>query len=190
MSAFQTAIISLAQYERMMEAGVFDGEFHQRVELIQGEIRQMNPIGVRHANSVTYLTEWSSPVLQQRLAHVRVQQPVLLPESNSAPEPDVVWCRRRQYDRHPLPEDVLLLIEVSDATLHSDCGSKAMLYSSAGIEDYWVVNLVDDTIEVFRDPTKLGFKSRTTHARGESVAPLSYPELTLRVDDSVDPDLS
>ena len=186
----QTAKISLAQYERMMEAGVFDGELHQRVELVQGEITQMNPIGVRHANSVTYLTEWSFPVLQQRLAHVRVQAPVLLPESSSAPEPDIVWCRRRKYDRHPLPEDVLLLIEVADSTVQTDCGVKAELYASAGIKDYWVVNLIDDTIEVFRDPAKLGYKSRTTHVRGQSVAPLACPELMLSVDDAVEPDLS
>jgi Uma2 family endonuclease len=170
----------------MMEAGVFDGELHHRVEFIQGEISEMNPIGVPHANSVAYLNKWSNQPSQNDIATVRIQDPILLPQSSSAPEPDVAWVRVKKYTRHPLPEDVLLLIEVADSTLQTDCGLKASLYSAAGIEDYWVVNLVDETVEVFREPSKLGYKRRTTHTRGQSVSPLAYPQHALLVDDVID----
>ena len=186
MSTLQTAKLSLVQYERMMEAGVFDGDLLHRVELIQGEITQMNAMGVPHANAVTFLNKWSNEVSANDVAMVRIQQPILLPSSNSAPEPDVAWVTVKKYVRHPLPEDVLLLIEVADTTLHFDCGAKALLYAAAGIEDYWVVNLVDDTVEVFREPTKLGYKRRTPHARGTSVTPLAYPQLALQVSDVLD----
>jgi Uma2 family endonuclease len=186
MSTLQTAKISLAQYERMMEAGVFDDDQHYRVELIQGEITQMNAMGVPHANSVTFLNKWSNEVSANNVATVRIQQPILLPPSDSVPEPDVAWVHVKKYVRHPLPEDVLLLIEVADTTLRFDCGTKALLYAAAGIEDYWVVNLVDETVEVFREPTKLGYKRRTPYARGSFVTPLAYPQSVLQVNDVLD----
>ncbi len=156
----------------MIEHGVFDGMYRQRVELIRGEIRQMNPIGVEHANAVDILTEWSVQQLAGKPIRVRVQNPLLLPGSDSAPEPDLAWVVKRDYTRHPLPDDVLLLIEVADSTLGTDRGEKAELYAEAGIREYWIVNLVDRCVEVYRDPMQGHFRDRASVESGTEVQPL------------------
>ncbi len=171
------AKISVPQYEVMIEHGVFDGRYRQRVELIRGEIRQMNPIGVEHANAVDILTEWSVKSLLGQPIRVRVQNPLLLPESDSAPEPDLAWVVKRDYARHPLPDDVLLLIEVADSTLRADCGEKLELYAEAGIREYWVVNLVDRRVEICRDPVKRHYRDRSSVESGTEVHPLCCPDV-------------
>jgi Uma2 family endonuclease len=79
-----------------------------------------------------------------------------MPELDSAPQPDVAGVKVRTYrDRHPLPDEVLLLIEVADSSVDSDCGEKAALYAAAGIQDYWVVSLPERLIHVFRQTINL-----------------------------------
>ena len=174
------ARISLEQYEIMIEHGVFDGRHRQRVELIRGEIRQMNPIGVEHANAVDVLTEWSVKCVSGKPIRVRVQNPLLLPDSSSAPEPDVAWVAKRDYSRHPLPDDVLLLIEVADSTLAADRGEKAELYAEANIREYWIVNLVDRCVEIFRDPVKGRYRDRSIAEGGAELQPLCCPDILFR----------
>jgi Uma2 family endonuclease len=183
------ARIPLDRYERMVEAGVFEGEMQNRVELIEGTIVHRNPVTPRHANATSHLIRWSYGVSTRNLATVSIRSPVLLPETDSAPDADVAWIRRRKYDRLPRSNDVFLIVEVADETLELDCDVKARMYAASAIEDYWVVNLIDETIEVFREPSKLGYRRRTTFGVAEEVAPHSFPELSLRVNDVVDPDL-
>jgi len=172
---------SLPQYELMLEAGVFDGEHFQRVELIRGEIQEMNPIGVPHAMMVNALVEWSSESLPHRTVLLSIQNPIRLPSSQSAPQPDIAWIVRKDYpDGHPLPEDVLLLIEVSDSTLEGDCGEKARLYAEAGIADYWVVALEQREIRVFRQPTAEGYQSKSIVRGDEELRPLAFAEVVIK----------
>jgi Uma2 family endonuclease len=112
---------------------------------------------------------------------VRIQSPTRIPKLESALEPDVLWLVNENYSTsHPEPEDVLLLIEVAESSLTYDTGEKARLYAEAGIADYWVVDLAEDGVEVFRDPQPSGYRSRRTHRGDEEIRPLAFPDAALK----------
>ena len=174
------AQLSLAQYDRMIEAGVFDQRERRRLEFIRGEIREMNPIGSRHEVVVDLLNEWSIQNLPAGLAWVRVQNSIGLPILESAPEPDVAWVARRDYSRgRPVAEDVLLVIEVAESSLKYDTGEKAELYATAGIADYWVVDVAHRRVEVHRDPADGHYADVQRCAGDDELRPLAVPEITL-----------
>jgi len=174
------APITLAMYDRMIAAGVFDPAEAHRVELIGGELHMMSPIGDRHADAVDWLVRWSTQAVHQTKLLVRVQNPLSIPGSESAPQPDIAWVTLRRYaDRRPLPEEVSLLVEVADTSLEFDTTAKASLYAAAGIADYWVVDLVSRAVIVFREPRSGGYESRSTHRSDQFVRPLSQPEAAL-----------
>jgi Uma2 family endonuclease len=175
------AHLTLAQYDRMIAAGVFDRRERLRLELIHGEIREMNPIGSRHEVIVDHLTEWSFANLPKGKVWVRIQNSIGLPSLESAPEPDLAWVVRRDYSRgRPVAEDVLLVIEVSDSSLSFDTGEKADLYAAAGIADYWVVDVAAQRIEVRREPVAGRYASVSTASGDEELRPLSMPQASLR----------
>jgi Uma2 family endonuclease len=172
---------SLAQYERMVDAGVFDGKFRQHVELIRGEIVQMSPIGYRHANVVDEIDEISREILSREQVRIRIQATLRLPGQESSPEPNVQWLRRRDYSqRHPEPDDVFLVIEVAETSIEEDTGDKAQLYAAAGIADYWVVNIPDECVEVFRDPQPAGYRTRKTYRGDDAIHPVAFPAISIR----------
>jgi Uma2 family endonuclease len=106
-----------------------------------------------------------------------------LADVDSEPEPDVVWARRRNpAEGHPTAADVLLVIEVADSSLEIDRTEKAALYADAGIQEYWIVNLLDRAIEVYRGPTRAGYSSQQTFAADQVVCPISAPSTVLRFD--------
>lgn len=171
---------TVAEYERMGQAGIFSpGE---RVELVYGEIIQMSPIGERHAASVNVLDE----IVRERLGRgvtVSVQNPVLLDDS-SEPQPDLLILKRRAdfyRHAHPRPEDVLVVIEVSDSTLELDRKVKMPLYAGAGIPEAWLVNLPEDCVEVYSDPAGGEYQSVRSYARGEVVRSRSLAALRVSV---------
>jgi Uma2 family endonuclease len=175
------AHLTLADYDRMIDAGVFDQPQGRRLEFIRGEIREMNPIGSRHEVIVDRLNEWSLGILPRGRVWVRVQNSISLPGLESAPEPDLVWVARRDYSAgRPTAEDVQLLVEVADTTLAYDAGEKAELYAAAGIADYWVVDIPGRAIEVRRDPVGGRYRSLKTHTGEEELHPLAFPEVALR----------
>jgi Uma2 family endonuclease len=111
---------------------------------------------------------------------LRVQNPLSIPGSESALQPDIAWVTLRRYaDRRPLPEEVSLLVEVTDTSLEFDTTVKASLYAAAGIADYWVVDLVSRAVIVFREPRSGGYESRSTHRGDQLVRPLAQPEAAL-----------
>ncbi len=174
------AHFSLAQYELMVESGAFDGKHHQRVEFIRGEIRKRTPISVRHGAVVDRLNRLSTELFSSDQVAVRIQGTLRAPAVDSAPEPDVLWLAPKDYFQgHPEPDDVLLLIEVTESSLAVDTGEKAQLYAEAGVTDYWVVNLVDDCVEVFRDPQPAGYATRRTYRGEEEIRPLAFPDAVL-----------
>lgn len=172
------ANFSLDQYERMVEAGIFDGLRRQRVELIRGEIRAMTPIGTRHAQAVDDLTEWSLQNADLERVKVRIQATVRIPALESSPEPDVMWLVRKNYaTKHPEPNEVLLLIEVAESSLEEDRSEKAELYAEVGIQDYWIINLVDHCTEVHRKPSRTKFAELRKYGSDETIRPLAFPEV-------------
>jgi len=175
------ARLSLCQYDRMVESGVFEQGKRRRLEFIRGEIREMTPIGSLHEDVVDRLTRWSTRNLSQDEVRVRVQNSIGLPEVESAPEPDLAWVVEADYSKgRPTASDVLLVMEVAETSLPYDCGEKADLYAAAGIKDYWVINLPDRSIEVRRDPGKGRYRSLQTYTGDDEVRPLAVPEITLR----------
>ncbi len=174
--------ITIAEYDRLTKKGFFEQLRNRRVELIRGEMRQMSPPGPRHEEAVDALSEWSHEQVDRTSVRVRVQSTVGLPELDSVPLPDVTWVRRRSYLKaRPESADLFLVIEVSDSSLNYDRGTKAKLYAAAGIADYWVVNLRDECIEVFRDPQGGEYQSHEVFDRGHTARPLKFPKLKLSV---------
>ena len=171
---------TVAEYYAMAEAGILTEQ--DRVELLDGEIVLMAPIGNRHQSSVDGQGEMFTLRLQGR-ANVRVQGPVRLDDDNE-PEPDVMLLRRRDdyyATGHPGPNDVLLLIEVADSTLEFDRNEKLPLYARAGIPEVWIANLQDRRVESYTDPAEDGYATVRYFEVGSSVAPLSFPDIALEV---------
>jgi Uma2 family endonuclease len=167
-------------YDRMIAAGVFDPAESNPLELIEGELHMMSPIGDRHADAVAFLTRWSSQHADASRMLVWVQNPLSIPGAESVLQPDIAWVTLRRYaDRRPLPEEVSLLIEVADTSLEFDTTVKAGLYAAAGIADYWVVDLVSRAVIVLREPRAGGYESRSTHRADQLVRPLAMPQVTL-----------
>ncbi len=178
------ATFSLEEYEHMIHCGAFVGEHEKNIELLWGRLVEMAPIGLPHEDDTDFLNEWSMRATLDKRIRVRIQNSIRLPESQSAPQPDVCWVRERSYaKRAPYPEDILLLIEVADSSLAKDRGAKCAAYAQAGIEEFWIVNLVDAQLEVYREPVGLEYRSRSDYKGDERVSPLALPEAELRAGD-------
>jgi Uma2 family endonuclease len=172
--------ITFDDYLHMIESGAFDTMREKRIELIRGELREMSPPGPSHSELVSRMNHWSVLKPPPDRVKVRIQDPIGIPELDSAPQPDIVWARPQSYDdHHPLPAEVYLVVEVADSSLESDCGEKADLYAAGGIVDYWVVDVQDQVVHVFRQPTKDGYSQRTTRQQGEHLSPLAFPNVTI-----------
>jgi Uma2 family endonuclease len=177
------AKLSVAEYDQIVATGVFDGRNKRRIELIWGELRAMNPIGSEHAMMVDRMLAWSIATAAHEKVWLRVQNPVAFLDADSEPEPDVVWSKQRDYGpNHPAADDILLLIEVADSSLAFDRGEKANLYATAGIRDYCIVNLVDRTVEVRRDPEEWRYRSVQSFGAGSIVESIAIPGARLSVD--------
>lgn len=168
------------EYHRMSEVGVLAPE--ERVELLDGEVVKMGPIGAPHAGCVRRLDR----LFQQRfgdVALVSVQTPTVADEY-SEPEPDLMLLRQREefYSAfHPKPEDILLLIEVADSSLAKDRRVKMPLYARDGVEEAWIVDLVHQRLLVYRVPEPTGYAVLPTLSRGESISPLAFPDRQVAV---------
>jgi Uma2 family endonuclease len=171
--------LTLAEYERMVNAGAFEELRDKRLEFIRGELREMSPQGTPHFHAVLFLSQWSYAHFTPAQVAVVVQSPLRIPALQSVPEPDVYWTLPIS-DKSRIPEahEIFLIIEVSGRSLTYDLGEKALLYSQAGINDYWVVDLRSQSLHVFRQPTSEGHVSHETFRQGE-VASLAFPHVKL-----------
>lgn len=157
----------------MAQAEVFGEE--DRVELVEGEVFEMTPIGSRHAGCVNRLTHWLVTGVRDR-AVVAVQNPIQVGDF-SEPQPDLVLLRPRPdfyAEHHAFPGDVFLVVEVADSSLRFDLQRKTPLYIAAGIPEVWVVDL-GGVVVVTR-----GAAVHEVRA-GESLAPLAFPDVVLDV---------
>ena len=147
----QKQLFSISDYHKMAEVGILKPD--ARVELIHGEIIKMSPIKSAHAGMVNFLLEYLILTLHRKYTVIG-QNPIHI-DQFSEPEPDVIIasCREDRYrSAHPTAQDIHLLIEVADSSLEYDRSVKKELYAEAGIPEYWIVNLMDQQLEVFRDP--------------------------------------
>ncbi|MEM1228469.1 MAG: Uma2 family endonuclease [Planctomycetota bacterium] len=171
--------ISSEEYDRMIQRGAFVG-IAKKIELIHGELREMNPAGPIHEDCIDYLTRWSVESTIGSGVVVRVQNSIFADDSR--PEPDVTWLQPGRYaDRHPNGDDVLLLIEVADSTLAYDSGEKLAIYARQCIAEYWIVDVQQCCIHVYTQPHGDGYKQHHVASKQDSIRPLCRPtaELTL-----------
>ena len=175
-------LFTVDQYYKMLEAGILTE--NKRVELIRGEIIKMSPMGIRHPACVKCLAELFILRLAQTVT-VGIQDPVRLNDT-SEPQPDVSLLQERPdfYEtQKPQPENVFLLIEVSDTTIKYDREIKIPLYAENNIVEVWLVNLNEECLEVYRQPTANGYEIVQTFQRGESVTIQALPNVTFTVDE-------
>ena len=164
-------------FHRMAVAGVFTED--DRVELLEGEITVMTPIGHHHAAVVDFLNDRLGTALRDR-ALVRVQSPVRL-GPHSEPQPDLTLLRRSaDYYRTALPTatDVFCIIEVADTAVEYD-RAKLPLYAEAGIAEAWIVDLQGERLEIYRRPRGALYERTLVLQRGETAAPEAFPDVAL-----------
>ncbi len=173
---------TVEDYHRMGQAGILSED--DRVELIEGEIVVMTPIGSPHAGKLNRLLGLSSPRVAGR-AIMTVHNPILLlPDSEPQPDLAILRLRTDYYERsHPRPEDILLLIEVSDPSLDYDRTVKVPLYARAGIQEVWIVDLAGECVEVYQLPAAEDYQRVHRFTRGQSLVPQAFPDLRLSVDE-------
>jgi Uma2 family endonuclease len=175
------AKFTVDEYEQMIQAGAFDPPYDIPVELLQGEITMMSPIGEPHSQAIIALSEWSYEVVDRQRFVVRVQMPIRIPATQSEPEPDLVWVRRStSREKPPEPEGVLLLVEVADSSLAYDREVKLPNYALAGVAENWIVNLIEDQIEVYRRPSGVAYQEESIYRGDAMLQPLALPTATLR----------
>jgi Uma2 family endonuclease len=173
------------QYERLAQAQVLTE--CDRVELLDGDIVEMSPIGDRHASVVSRLTHLFVTRLGNR-SMVWAQNPVTLRVVRSMPQPDIVLVRPHAdfyASGKPGPDDVLLLIEVMDTSAETDRRVKLPLYARAGISEVWLLDLTTDRVDVFRQPTIDGYRQTVTLERSDRLTPEAFPDLLLTVADLI-----
>jgi len=168
------------EYYRMGETGVIKPD--ARVELLDGEIIDMMPIGPFHGGVTKRLNHYFARLGKGRWL-VAVQDPVHL-DKHSEPQPDLMLLKPvpgDYTDRHPGPADVFLLIEVADTSLAYDCQDKLPAYGRAGISEVWIVNLEDQSVELYREPHMAGYGSTMVLRTGQKATPLAFSDVAVDV---------
>jgi Uma2 family endonuclease len=175
-------LITVAEYDRMTELGFFDNG--EKVELLNGEIIEIMAKGTKHA----IFNDLVADILNEKLGknvYLRNQNPITL-DDFSEPEPDIVLAKppRGNYlEKHPTPEDIYLVMEISDTTLHQDRETKSLIYARSGITQYLLLNVNEQTIEDYRDPNFDGYEFKKTHRIGDKFNLVAFPEIEIKVDE-------
>ena len=175
------ARFSRAAYHRLVEIGLIDSD--SRVELIDGEIFMMSPIGPPQGSYTSRLAEFFVRRLPENL-HCRVQMPIVAGD-HSEPEPDIaIVTRRTDYykENHPSTNEVALIIEVAQSSLSFDLGKKLKLYASSNIPEYWVVDADHSLLHLHRAPTGNRYADIVVLKAGETAVPLAAPACQLSID--------
>jgi Uma2 family endonuclease len=166
-------------FQRLSENGTFTD--NDRVELIQGVIVSMSPPNPEHSGAVNPVSDLMKAAFGSD-NYVRTEQPLIV-DGNTQPQPDVLVCRGSSADyrrRFPVADDVLLVIEIADSSLEND-REKGNIYAHSAISEYWILNLRDRCVEVYREPDSELYLSRRIYRIGESISPLAAPDSSISV---------
>jgi len=171
---------TVEDYHRMITTGILTPE--DQVELLEGQIVEMVPQEPPHAATTDEGADYLRELFREQ-AKVRSQLPITL-APDSEPEPDIAIVRidpNRYRDRHPESEDIFLVIEISDTTLSRDRNRKAKIYAQAKINEYWIVNLNQRQVIVYRHPEDGLYQVKQTLGVADSVTPLVFPDLQVQL---------
>ncbi len=177
---------TVKEYQKLGKIGFFHPE--ERVELISGNILKMSAKGTAHTSALGR-TDRLFQDLFNNLAWVRVQDPIAL-DDNSEPEPDIAVVVIDPLDyatHHPTPSEVYLIIEVADSSLAYDREIKAKIYARSGIADYWILNVNERQLHVFREPTEDGYQSEIVLGESASISPLQFPAFNIAIQQMLPP---
>jgi len=166
----------------MAQAGILGED--DRVELIDGEIVEMTPIGARHAGCVKRLADLFFRTFRDS-AVISVQDPIRL-DKRSEPQPDLALLHQKQdfyASRLPMPADVFLLVEVANSSTDPDRKVKVPLYAQHDISEVWLADLEQETITVFLDSAPDGYRTARVFRRGESLAQSAFPDRPITISD-------
>ena len=167
-----------ADFDSMVDRGAFDVIGPRKVELIEGELRFMNPAGPIHDDFIDYLNRWSVENTTATVANIRIQCGFVCDENR--PEPDIVWLKPKRYGRvRPTAADVLLLIEVSDSSLDADLREKADIYARSGVAEYWVVDIPASRIHVMSESDGQHYRNIQIVVPPNPLAPRCRPAANL-----------
>ena len=175
-----TAKWTIDDYHRMIQVGLLDD---RRVELLNGEIVEMSPEGEPHAYYCTATKDYLTKLLGNR-ATIREAKPITIPTSYSEPEPDlaIVQPLGREYlQHHPYPDNIFWLIEFSNSSLAKDLEVKRQTYAEGNIREYWVRDLLNQQLIVFREPMEGDYASRLSLTSG-NISPLAFPDVAVAVE--------
>jgi Uma2 family endonuclease len=178
---------SVDEYHRLSELGLLDQ--NERTELIAGQITLMIAKGTPHVTALRLLTRVFDPFLANQNAFASTQDPLRL-DDLSEPEPDLAIVQGDFLDyteQHPRPDQVHLVVEVADSTLKQDCEVKDKLYAQAGITDYWVLDLQNRQLHIFRDPSANRYTRHLILAEPNQVSPLAFPDLVFSLSEIFPP---
>jgi Uma2 family endonuclease len=178
---------TVQEYHQMSDLGILDP--NERTELIAGQIVIMTAKGTPHVLTLRILANVLENALGDKSVFVSTQDPIRL-DNFSEPEPDLAIVKGTILDyaeHHPVPEDIYLVIEVADSTLKQDCEVKDKLYARSNIPEYWVVDIKNRQVRIFRDPTPTGYGSQLILTETHSISPLAFPEIALSIDSILPP---
>jgi len=167
------------RFHLMYEKGIFTES--ERFELINGEIIAMSPIGTKHAACVNRLSKLFWEKLGNQVI-VSVQNSILL-DDKSQPQPDIAVLKYRDdfYEEAlPVPEDILLIVEVADSSLEYDRDVKANLYAAVGIPEMWLFDVNAKIITAFSRPAELGYKQSCRYTQGDSFSILAFDDVVFK----------
>ena len=171
---------TVEDFHRMADTGVLAPD--ARVELLEGEIIDMEPIGPFHGGATKRLNGLFATVSRGRWL-VSVQDPLRL-DRYSEPQPDIMLLRPDPDDymgRHPTPADVFLLVEVAESSLDHDRAKKLPAYGKAGVPEVWIVDLQEKVVEIHRGPHFLGYEKRTLLRVGDAASPEAFPDVSIDI---------
>jgi Uma2 family endonuclease len=180
-----TAKLRGEDFDRMVRRGAFVDIGPLKVELINGDLRLMNPAGPVHDGEVEFLTNWSYANTARQEVSIRVQSGIEC--GDDRPEPDIIWSRKMQSKRvRPTHADILLLIEVSDSSLELDMIEKSKLYANYGIPEFWVIDIPSEKVHVHRSPQDGRYQSILSFEKGDTISPVSHQNAKLLLSELFD----
>ena len=174
--------ITVEEYDSMIANGIFDT--NDKIELLDGVIIEKMPKGTKHSSATDRASRVFNKVIGDKLL-VRNQNPIWL-DIFSEPEPDIVLASPKadDYDEsHPTPNEIYLVMEISDSTIYFDRNAKWLAYAKAGIRQYLLLNVQDRTIEDYREPNADGYQSKQTLRAGQTFTLNDFPEIVFQVAD-------
>lgn len=178
MSSIKVRLWTVDEYHRMIEQDILTSD--DKVELLEGQIIHMSPQRPPHAATTQCAANYLTRLLVKQ-TYIRVQLPLTLPP-NSEPEPDIAVVRidaREYFDRHPAADDIFLLVEVAQTTLQSDRVNKARIYARANIPEYWVLDVEQRQLYVFRQPQADVYQQEIILNQDATISIVAFPDVNL-----------